>query len=168
MNDTKQCINQFKKLMVADKYHVTNPVPAKVMSDLMQSLPPADWDETKQKVFYDIQKLLSIRPEYAQLFNEMDGLEYNGLTIYSLAQAENGIPSWDNIYIQNLDNRDNDIYASPHLTDKIIIGEDGMSVFCYNFTDNVFEIRDRVAPDYVIESHKDFADFLTALYSTVC
>lgn len=167
MHDTKQCITQFKKLMIANDYHVAAPVPAEIMSDLMCTPAPIDWDEKKRNIFSDIQKLLSTQSDYTELFNEMDEFEYSGLTIYSFIQTENEIPTWDNIYIQNIGNRDNNIYVSPHLSDKIIIGEDGMSFFSYNFTDAVFEIRDRVAPDYLIESYKNFTDLLTALHSTV-
>lgn len=101
------------------------------------------------------------------MFNIMDGLEYNGLTLYGLVQAENGEPLWSNIYIRNFETRDNDIYVDPNLADKVLIGEDGMSLFAYSSAENNFQIRDKASTEYVIESHESFSDFLTALFNTV-
>lgn len=97
----------------------------------------------------------------------MDGLEYNGLTLYGLTQAENGELAWSNIYIRNVETRDNEIYVDPNLTDKLVIGEDGMSVFVFSPKDNCFQIRDKASTDYVIEEHETFSDLLAALIDTV-
>lgn len=156
-----------KKLMVSDDYAVAAPVPSGVMSDLLQTVSPVEWEGYKKAVYGDIQKLLISRQDYAHLFVLMDGLEYNGLTIYNLTQSENGIPVWSNIYTQNMDARSNDIYEDLNLTDKVIFGEDGMSLFTYNFSDDTFEIRDRVATDYIIESYRNFNEFLSAVVATV-
>ncbi len=43
----------------------------------------------------------------------------------------------------------------------------GMSVIVYNFTDDRFEIRDKVSPEYVIESHTHFTGLLSALIEPV-
>ncbi|WP_220427600.1 YrhA family protein, partial [Klebsiella pneumoniae] len=80
------------------------------------------------------------------------GGEYNGMTLYSLVQAENGEPAWSNIFVRNFDTRINEIYVDPNLIGKVVIGEEGMSVIVYSFTDDRFEIRDKVSSDYVIES----------------
>ena len=100
-------------------------------------------------------------------FKIMDGLEYNGLTLYSMVQAENGEPVWSNIYIRNFETRDNNIYVDLNLSDKVLIGEDGMSVFAYSFREDCFEIRDKASTDYVIESHVHFSELLSALVDTV-
>ena len=55
------------------------------------------------------------------MFNIMDGLEYNGLTLYNIVQAENGVPLWSNIYIRNVDTRTDEIYLDQNLTDKVLI-----------------------------------------------
>lgn len=133
----------------------------------MRKVAPVDWDAQKRRVYEDIQRLMINRPDYSDMFNIMDGLEYNGLTLYSMVQAEDGEPVWSNIYIRNVETRDNDIYVDPNLSDKVLIGDDGMSVFAYSFTDDCFEIRDKASTDYVIESYSNFSELLSALIDTV-
>ncbi|ECE1536662.1 DUF4926 domain-containing protein [Salmonella enterica] len=156
-----------KTLLVDNNYPVANPVDPDVMADLMCKAAPAEWDAQKRKVFEDIQRLMIHRLDYSDMFEIMDGLEYNGLTLYSLVQAENDEPVWSNIYIRNFETRDNDIYVDPNLSDKVLIGEDGMSVFAYSFNDDCFEIRDKASTDYVIESHTNFSELLSALIDMV-
>lgn len=167
MNDTNQLISTFNTLMVSNNYPVASPVNPNVMADLMRKAPPPEWDATKKAVYGDIQRLMINRMDYSGMFKIMDGLEYNGLTLYSMVQAENSEPFWSNIYIRNFETRDNDIYVDPNLADKVLIGEDGMSVFSYSFTEDCFEIRDKASTEYVIESHEKVSDFLSALINTV-
>ena len=167
MKDTNQLIGIFNTLMVANNYPVANPVASDVMADLMREAAPAEWDAQKRRVYEDIQRLMISRLDYSDMFKIMDGLEYNGLMLYSMVQAENGEPVWSNIYIRNFETRDNEIYVDPNLSDKVLIGEDGMSVFAYSFTDNCFEIRDKASTGYVIESHTNFSALLSALIDMV-
>ncbi|HBW1000740.1 YrhA family protein [Klebsiella pneumoniae] len=167
MKDTNQLIGIFNTLMVANNYPVANPVASNVMADLMREAAPAEWDAQKRRVYEDIQRLMINRLDYSDMFKIMDGLEYNGLMLYSMVQAENGEPVWSNIYIRNFETRDNEIYVDPNLSDKVLIGEDGMSVFAYSFTDNCFEIRDKASTGYVIESHTNFSALLSALIDMV-
>lgn len=167
MKDTIEQLNIIKRLMVTDDYPVVAPVAPDTLAELLRKAPPAVWDAIKKSVYLDIQRLLNKQPGYTLLFEHMDGLEYNGLTLYNLVQAEDGVPVWSNIYIRNIEVRDNDIYVDPNLTDKVILGEDGMSIFAYSFVDNDFQIRDKASTDYVIESHPKFSAFLSALISTV-
>ena len=167
MKDTNQLIGIFKALMIANNYPVANPVAPDVMADLMRKAVPAEWDAQKRRVYEDIQRLMINRLDYSDMFKIMDGLEYNGLTLYSMVQAENAEPVWSNIYIRNFETRDNEIYVDPNLSDKVLIGEDGMSVFAYSFREDCFEIRDKASTDYVIESHVHFSELLSALVDTV-
>lgn len=167
MKDTTQLLGALNNLMVADDYPVASPLPPDVIADLIREAPPAEWEAYKKAVYTDIQRLVSNRPDYAKMFSIMDGMEYNGLTLYNLAQAENGEPLWSNIYIRNFEARDNDIYIDPNLTDKVLIGEDGMSLFTYSFTEDCFQIRDKASTEYVIESHEKFNDFLSELINTI-
>ncbi|HKN04246.1 MAG TPA: YrhA family protein [Buttiauxella sp.] len=160
-------INVFNALMVANNYPVAKPIAQNTMADLIRNSPPSVWDANKKSAYTDVQRLLITRQDYAHMFELMDGLEYNGLTFYGLAQAENGESLWSNIFIRNFDVRKNDIYVDPNLSDKVVIGEDGISVFTYSFAADHFEIRDRVSTDYVIETHDQFSDFLSAALNTV-
>lgn len=156
-----------KTLLVENNFPVANPVDPDVMAGLMRKAAPAEWDAQKRRVYEDIQRLMVNRLDYSDMFEIMDGLEYHGLTLYSLVQAENGEPVWSNIYFRNFEIRDKEIYVDPNLTDKVLIGEDGMSVFAYNFTDDCFEIRDKASTDYAIETHVNFSELLSALIDTV-
>lgn len=156
-----------KTLLLDNNYPVANPVDPDVMAGLMRKAAPAEWDAQKRRVYEDIQRLMIKRLDYSDMFQIMDGFEYNGLTLYSMVQAENGEPVWSNIYIRNFETRDNEIYVDPNLSDKVLIGEDGMSVFAYSFKDDCFEIRDKASTDYVIESHTNFSALLSALIDTV-
>lgn len=167
MKDTDELLGMFKTLMTADHYPVADPVNPTVMADLMRKAPPAEWDSQKRTIYQDIQRLMANRSDYMNMFIFMDGLEYNGLTLYNLVQAENGVPLWSNIYIRNVDTRTDEIYLDQNLTDKVLIGEDGISVIVYSFTDDCFQIRDKVSTDYIIESHNKFNELLSALIDTV-
>lgn len=167
MNDTNKMIGILNTMMIGDNYPVAMPVAPDTLTDLMRNPAPAEWDEVKRGVYADIQRLVINRPDYADMLKTMDGLEYNGLTLYSMTQAENGEPVWSNLYVQNIEARDNDIYVDPNLTDKVMIGEDGMSVFVYSFKDSCFQIRDKASTDYVIERYGTFGDLLSALIDTV-
>ncbi|MCW0973906.1 YrhA family protein [Pantoea agglomerans] len=167
MNNTIQIMGIFKNLMISDSYPIASPIAPDVITDLKRNPAPMEWDETKRGVYSDIQKLVMTRQDYADMLEVMDGLEYNGLTLYSLTQAENGELAWSNIYIRNIDTRDNDVYVDPNLTDKLLIGEDGMSVFVYSFKEKCFQIRDKASTDYVIEEYETFSDLLSALIDIV-
>jgi hypothetical protein len=167
MKDTHQLLGILKTLMVANNYPIANPVAPNVMADLIRKAPPAEWDIPKKAVYADIQRLIINQRDYSEMFNIMDGLEYNGLTLYNIVQAENGEPLWSNIYIRNFECRDNEIYVDPNLADKVLIGEDGMSIFAYSLTEDCFQIRDKASTEYVIESHKKFSEFLSAIIDTV-
>ncbi|CZV38871.1 Uncharacterised protein [Enterobacter cloacae] len=137
------------------------------MADLMRQIAPAEWKAQKRKVFEDIQRLMFKRLDYSDMFKIMDGFKYNGLTLYSVVQAENGEPVWSNIYIRNFETRDNEMYVDPNLSEKVLIGEDVLSVFAYNFADDCFESRDKASTAYVIETYANFSTFMSALIGTV-
>ena len=167
MNDTNKMIGILNTMMISDNYPVAEPVAPDTLTDLMRTPASAEWDDVKRGVYADIQRLVINRPDYANMLKIMDGVEYNGLTLYSLTQAENGEPVWSNLYVQNIETRDNDIYVDPNLTDKVVIGEDGMSLFVYSLKDGCFQIRDKVSTDYVIEGYGTFGELLSALIDTV-
>jgi len=167
MKDTNQPIGIFNTLMVANNYPIANPIAPDIMADLIHKAAPDEWDVQKRTAYEDIQRLMISRPDYADMFKIMDGLEYNGLILYGMVQAENGEPLWSNIYVRNFEARDNEIYVDPNLSDKVLIGEDGMSVFAYSFTGDCFQIRDKASTEYVIESYSHFNELLSALIETV-
>ncbi|WP_318749302.1 hypothetical protein [Enterobacter asburiae] len=88
MKDLTQLLSSLKRLMVADHYPLASPVAPEVLKDLICNPPPVEWADHKKSAYIDIQKLIKTRLDYAQVFNAMDGFEYNGLTFYNLVQAE--------------------------------------------------------------------------------
>lgn len=167
MKDLNTLLSDLRDLMAADDYPVAGPVDAATMAGIINNPPPADWDFHKKSAYEDIRLLLINRKDYAEMFSLMDGFEYNGLTLYNLVQAADNEPLWSNIYVRNFEARDNEICDDPNLTDKVLIGEDGMSLLAYAPAEDSFEIRDKAATDYVIESHPKFSDFLRAVIGTV-
>ena len=156
-----------KTLLVDNNYPVANPVASDVMADLMHKAAPVEWDTHKRRVYGNIQRLMINRRDYSDMFKIMDGFEYNGLTLYSMVQAGNSKPVWSNIYLRNIETRVNEIYLDPNLIDKVLVGEDDMSVFAYSFTNDCFEICDKASTNYVIESHSNFSELLSALIDKV-
>ena len=84
-------IRNLKSLMVEGNYPVADPVDPDVMADLMHKVAPVEWEDKKRRVYEDIQRLLISRPDYADMFNIMDGGEYNGMTLYSLVQDRKSV-----------------------------------------------------------------------------
>ena len=146
-----------KTLLVDNNYPVANPVNPEVMADVMRKAPPAEWDTQKKKVYEDIQRLMINRPDYSDMFQIMDGLEYNGLTLYSMA----------NIYIRNVETHNNESAIDSNLSDKVLIGRNEMFVFVYSFTDDRFEIRDKTSPDHVIATYAHFNESLSAIIDSL-
>lgn len=167
MKDMNTLLSNLRDLMTAEDYPVADPVDTAALAGLINNAPSADWDFHKKSACEDIRLLLINRKDYAEMFSIMDGAEYNGMTLYNLVQTANNEPLWSNIYVRNIEARDNEIFIDPDLTDKVLIGEDGMSVFVFNPVQDCFEIRDRVATDYVTEAHHPFSDFLSAVMGTV-
>ena len=93
----------------------------------------------------------------------MDGFEYNGLTMFSLSIPE---PIVKNFFIMNEFYRNND-YLDPELQERLVIGEDGMSLFTYDTKMNLFEIRDNASSESIYGSFDNFTDFLREILDTV-
>ncbi|EPN9327357.1 YrhA family protein [Cronobacter sakazakii] len=146
-----------KTLLVDNNYPVANPVNPEVMADLMRKAPPAEWDTQKKKVYEDIQRLMINRPDYSDMFQIMDGLEYNGLTLYSMA----------NIYIRNVEIHNKESAIDSNLSVKVLIGGNEMFVFVYSFTDDRFEIRDKTSRDHVIATYAHFNELLSAIIDSL-
>ncbi|MCS5873375.1 hypothetical protein LN650_13725 [Klebsiella pneumoniae subsp. pneumoniae] len=70
--------------MVEGNYPVADPVDPDVMADLMHKVAPVEWEDKKEGSMRIFNDLLISRPDYADMFNIMDGGEYNGMTLYSL------------------------------------------------------------------------------------
>ncbi|WP_431627990.1 YrhA family protein, partial [Enterobacter bugandensis] len=72
-----------------------------------------------------------------------------------------------NLFVMNDFYRDNDDYINPDLAQRLVIGEDSISLFTYDTKSNLFEIRDNVGTENVFGSFDNFTDFLREILDTV-
>ncbi|STI93718.1 Uncharacterised protein [Escherichia coli] len=53
-------------------------------------------------------------------------------------------PSVKNLFAVNEFYRDNDDFINPDLQERLVIGDDSISIFTYDIKSNFFEIRDNI------------------------
>jgi len=104
------------------------------------------------------------QPDYVTFLETMDGFEFDGLILFSLSIPE---PLVRNLFVMNDFYRDNDDYINPDLSERIVIGNDSISIFTYDSKTNLFEIRDNVGTENVFGSFSKFTDFLSEILDTV-
>ncbi|EPK3741925.1 protein YrhA, partial [Escherichia coli] len=90
----------------------------------------------------------------------MDGFEANGLRLFSLSIPE---PSVKNIFAVNEFYRNNDDFINPDLQERLVIGDDSISIFTYDIKNNFFEIRDNIGTENIFSSFSDFSSFLNEI-----
>ncbi|WGK58976.1 YrhA family protein [Pantoea sp. SS70] len=108
--------------------------------------------------------LLVNQPDYFTFLKTMDGFEYNGLILYSLSVPE---PLDKNLFVMNDFYRDNDDFINPDLAQRLVIGNDSISLFTYDNKTNLFEIRDNAATENVFGVFDNFNEFLIEVVGTV-
>jgi len=94
----------------------------------------------------------------------MDGFEYDGLTLFSLSTPE---PLVKNLFVMNDFYRDNEDFIDPDLAERLVIGENSISLFTYDTKSNLFEIRDNISTESVFGSFDNFYDFLKEILEAV-
>ena len=78
----------------------------------------------------------------------MDGFEVNGLRLFSLSIPE---PSVKNLFTVNEFYRNNDDFINPDLQERLVIGDDSISIFTYDIKSNFFEIRDNIGTENIFK-----------------
>lgn len=68
----------------------------------------------------------------------MDGFEVNGLRLFSLSIPE---PSVKNLFAVNEFYRDNDDFINPDLQERLVIGNDSISIFTYDIKSNFLKLE---------------------------
>lgn len=68
----------------------------------------------------------------------MDGFEVNGLRLFSLSIPE---PSVKNLFAVNEFYRDNDDFINPDLQERLVIGDDSISIFTYDIKSNFLKLE---------------------------
>lgn len=108
--------------------------------------------------------LFNKHPDYIIFLKTMDGFEFDGLILYSLSIPE---PLVKNLFIMNEFYRNNDDYINPDLAERLVIGNDSISLFTYDTKTDLFEIRDNIGTERVFGAFNNFPDFLNEIIDTV-
>ncbi|MDD8376759.1 YrhA family protein [Escherichia coli] len=103
---------------------------------------------------------LKNQPDYLTFLRAMDGFEVNGLRLFSLSIPE---PSVKNLFAVNEFYRNNDDFINPDLQERLVIGDDSISIFTYDIKSNFFEIRDNIGTENIFSSFSDFSSFLNEI-----
>lgn len=73
----------------------------------------------------------------------MDGFEVNGLRLFSLSIPE---PSVKNLFTVNEFYRNNDDFINPDLQERLVIGDDSISIFTYDIKVTFLKLEIILAP----------------------
>lgn len=68
----------------------------------------------------------------------MDGFEVNGLRLFSLSIPE---PSVKNLFAVNEFYRNNDDFINPDSQERLVIGDDSISIFTYDIKSNFLKLE---------------------------
>ncbi|EML2065814.1 hypothetical protein RVW73_002285 [Enterobacter asburiae] len=163
-NNINDILIELKGIM--DKWEY--PVEAPIKDSFLESIKNRESSNTLnpmlQTLGNEIDLLFTNQPDYVSFLKFMDGFEYNGLILFSLSIPE---PFVRNLFVMNDFYRDNDDYINPDLAQRLVIGEDSISLFTYDTKSNLFEIRDNVGTENVFGSFDNFTDFLKEILDTV-
>ena len=113
-----------------------------------------------EKLCNEVSILFNNQPDYLTFLRAMDGFEVNGLLLFSLSIPE---PSVKNLFAVNEFYRDNDDFINPDLQERLVIGNDSISIFTYDIKSNFFEIRDNIGTENIFSSFSDFSSFLNEI-----
>ncbi|MGK9172924.1 YrhA family protein [Yokenella regensburgei] len=161
-SDVISMLKQLRTMMTDLEYPIEQPINASFLDDLKKGC-----EKTASSILNQIgnetRLLLVNQPDYKTLIETMDGFEYNGLTMFSLSIPG---PIVKNLFIMNEFYRNND-YLDPELQERLVIGEDGISLFTYDTQMNLFEIRDNASTESIYGSFDNFSDFLKEILDAV-
>lgn len=113
-----------------------------------------------EKLCNEVSILFNNQPDYLTFLRAMDGFEVNGLRLFSLSIPE---PPVKNLFAVNEFYRDNDDFINPDLQERLVIGDDSISIFTYDIKSNFFEIRDNIGTENIFSSFSDFSSFLNEI-----
>lgn len=161
-SNLKDILIELRKMMSDLEYPIVHPINTSFLDSLKTGQ-----RKTASPILDQIGKetciLLVNQPDYTKFIETMDGFEYNGMTMFSLSIPE---PIVKNLFIMNEFYRNND-HLDPELQNRLVIGEDGMSLFTYDTQMNLFEIRDNASTESIYGSFDNFIDFLSEILETV-
>ncbi|EQP14979.1 TPA: hypothetical protein J0583_002019 [Escherichia coli] len=157
---TKTQINKLKKMMNDLDYPFEAPLKESFIESIIQIKFNSNSTNCLEKLCNEVSILFNNQPDYLTFLRAMDGFEVNGLLLFSLSIPE---PSVKNLFAVNEFYRDNDDFINPDLQERLVIGNDSISIFTYDIKSNFFEIRDNIGTENIFSSFSDFSSFLNEI-----
>lgn len=157
-------LDNLKSDMTKWEYPVQKPIKSSFIESIAKRGSITETSPILENIADELRLLFVNHPDYVTFLEYMDGFEYDGLTLYSLSIPE---PIIKNLFVMNEFYRNNDDYIDPDIATRLVIGEDGISLFTYDTKVNLFEIRDNASAESVYGSFDNFADFLAKILDAV-
>ncbi|EAC1459658.1 TPA: protein YrhA [Escherichia coli] len=157
---TKTQINKLKKMMNDLDYPFEAPLKESFIESIIQIEFNSNSTNCLEKLCNEVGILFNNQPDYLNFLRAMDGFEVNGLRLFSLSIPE---PSVKNLFTVNEFYRNNDDFINPDLQERLVIGDDSISIFTYDIKSNFFEIRDNIGTENIFSSFSDFSSFLNEI-----
>jgi hypothetical protein len=157
-------LDNLKNEMTKWEYPIQEPLKDTFIDSITKRKPATDTSPILENLANELYILFVNQPDYVLLLEKMDGFEYDGLTLYSLSVSE---PLIKNLFVVNEFYRNNDDYIDPDLAERLVIGENSISLFTYDTKTNLFEIRDNIGTDNIFGSFSNFTNFLSDILDTV-
>lgn len=155
---------ELKKMMDDFNYPIEDAIKNSFVESITKRNSETETSPILEQLCDEVCILFSNQPDYLTLLETMDGFEYNGLRIFSVSIPE---PLVKNLFIMNEFYRNNDDYINPDLAERLVIGDDSISLFIYDTKTCLFEIRDNIGTDNVFGTFKSFTEFLNEILDTV-
>ena len=157
---TKTQINKLIKMMNDLDYPFEAPLKESFIESIIQIKFNSNSTNCLEKLCNEVSILFNNQPDYLTFLRAMDGFEVNGLRLFSLSILE---PSVKNLFAVNEFYRNNDDFINPDLQERLVIGDDSISIFTYDIKSNFFEIRDNIGTENIFSSFSDFSSFLNEI-----
>ena len=157
---TKTQINKLIKMMNDLDYPFEAPLKESFIESIIQIEFNSNSTNCLEKLCNEVSILFKNQPDYLTFLRAMDGFEVNGLRLFSLSIPE---PSVKNLFTVNEFYRNNDDFINPDLQERLVIGDDSISIFTYDIKSNFFEIRDNIGTENIFSSFSDFSSFLNEI-----
>lgn len=163
-NNISEILNDLKSKMIKWKYPLEAPITNQYIESITRRKATSNLSPMLEKLGDEVCLLFINQPDYVTFLETMDGFEFDGLILFSLSIPE---PLVRNLFVMNDFYRDNDDFINPDLCERLVIGNDSISIFTYDGKTNLFEIRDKIGTDNIFGSFSNFTDFLSEILETV-
>ncbi|MEJ5178451.1 YrhA family protein [Erwinia sp. MYb416] len=161
---TTALVKNLQLLMAKFNFPAASPIDPIFLNDLINHTSHDHLSKEMKKLIDEAAELLKSHPDFVDFLKIMDGFEFSGMILYGFNNIE---PSSQNFFIINDFYRHNDDFINPDLAERLVLGEDGTSVFTYDTSKNQFQIRDRIGTENIYSSHDNFYNFLNEIIETV-